>query len=157
MAGSLCESSRDTRDAMACMDTLGKKLEDDVVMGSERSFGFVFAALFALIAVYPLWHGEPVRLWAALVSCALLVISLTMPAVLKPLNTLWFKFGLLLGRVMTPVAMGLIYVATVVPTGLAMRALGKDILSLAIDKRAKSYWITRDPQTRSARSMRRQF
>ena len=139
------------------MDIHLKRLEDDVVMGSERSFGLVFAALFAAIAFLPLLKAGGTRWWSLAVAVALLALALLSPAVLKPLNLIWFKFGLLLGRVTTPIMMGLLYALTVVPIGIFLRATGHDLLRLKRRADLKSYWIERDPSPNANGSMRRQF
>lgn len=126
-------------------------------MGSERSFGLVFAAFFTLIALWPLKSGGDIRLWAVGLAGAFLVVSLTAPKLLKPLNLLWFKFGLVLHKIMTPLIMGLLFFVTVVPTGLLMRASGKDPMRLKRDPAATSYWIKRDPPGPAPASMKNQF
>jgi hypothetical protein len=115
-------------------------------MGSERSFGLVFAGVFAIVACYPLLHGGPVRLWALAVAGAFLAASLAVPRLLAPLNRLWFRFGLALGRVMTPVAMALVFVVAVIPTALALKLFRKDPLQRRIDRSAGTYWERRDAQ-----------
>lgn len=112
---------------------------------SDRSFGLVFAAFFLIIALLPLLHGHDIRLWAAVVSFAFGAVSLTAPAILAPLNRLWTRFGVLLHRTVSPVALGVMYYGVITPTGLLMRLSGKDSLRLRIDKSASSYWIDRRP------------
>ncbi len=130
---------------------------DGVEMGSERSFGLVFAALFVIISLWPLAHGNDLRLWALASGTGFLTLALALPEVLRPLNILWFRLGLLIGRVMTPVVMAAIFLLTVVPVGLAMRAAGKDVLRLSRRPDLKSYWITRDSPGPERGSMKRQF
>ncbi|MGE4280949.1 MAG: SxtJ family membrane protein [Magnetospirillum sp.] len=126
-------------------------------MGSERSFGVVFAVVFAIVALLPLKSGGDVRLWAVAVAVAFLAVSLTVPKVLRPLNLIWFKFGLLLHKIMTPLIMGLLFFLTVTPVGLLMRATGKDPMRLKRDPAATSYWISRDPPGPAPASMKNQF
>lgn len=126
-------------------------------MGSERSFGLVFVVVFAVIGFWPLLKGEPLRLWALGAAAVLLVLALAVPAALKPFNRLWFRFGLLLHKVMTPLIMGLMFFGAFMPTGLIMRALGKDILRLKFDPQAQSYWIERHPPGPAPESLRNQF
>lgn len=128
-----------------------------VQMGSERSFGLVFAAVLAIIALWPLKSGGDVRLWAAGAAAAFLVLALVLPRVLRPLNVVWFKFGMLLHHVVTPVVMGLLFFLTVTPVGVLMRATGKDPMRLKRDAGATSYWIVRTPTGPSAESMKNQF
>lgn len=125
----------------------------EVKRSSARTFGLFFAALFALVALWPLYHGGAVRLWAAGLAAAFLAASLLRPALLEPLNRLWFLLGVLLGKIMTPVVMFLIYGLTVVPIGLIMRAMGKDPMARRFDPAAKTYWV-KHPGTGS---MKRQF
>ena len=122
--------------------------------GSDRSFGLVFATAFAVICLWPLIHGGEVRLWAAVVAAACLVVALLIPKTLAPLNLLWFRFGLLLGHIVSPVIMSLVFALAVVPTGLAMRMMGKDILDLEIDADRDTYWERR---TTAPGSMKNQY
>ena len=109
-------------------------------MSSNRSFGIVFFIVFLLIALYPLINNKDIRLWSLLISSVFLIFGLINSQILTPLNKLWFKFGLLLGKVISPLVMGLIFFFVVTPIGLIMRALGKDLLNLKYNKN-KSYWI----------------
>jgi hypothetical protein len=131
--------------------------DDDVEMGSERGFGIVFAVVFAIIALWPLIHWEAPRLWAAAIAAIFLAIAFVRPALLRPLNVLWFKFGLLLSKIVTPVIMALVYATTVVPTGFLLRLKGKNLLGLKRDPDTKSYWVTRESPGPSPGTMKRQF
>lgn len=126
-------------------------------MGSDRSFGLVFAVVFALVGLAPLRHGAEPRLWALALAVTFLVAALAAPGMLRPLNRLWFRFGLLLHHVVTPVVMGLLFFVVVTPVGLLMRATGKDPLRLRRDSAAASYWIERQPPGPAPASMRQQF
>lgn len=126
-------------------------------MGSDRSFGVVFAIVFALVGLAPLRHGLEPRLWAAVLAAAFLLVSLIYPKALKPLNKAWFLLGLALHQVVTPVVMGLMFFVTVTPIAMIMRAVGKDPLALHRDEGVASYWIDRVPPGPSGESMRRQF
>lgn len=128
-----------------------------VQMGSDRSFGLVFAAVLALVALWPLKSGGEIRLWAAGAATAFLVLALMLPRLLRPLNLVWFKFGMLLHRVVTPLVMGLLFFLTVTPVGLLMRATGKDPMRLKRAPQAASYWIVRTPPGPSADSLKNQF
>ena len=125
--------------------------------GSDRGFGVVFAVVFVAVGLFPLLNGGAPRAWALGVAAAFLLAALVRPAMLAPLNRVWFKFGLLLQRVVNPLVMAVIYFAVVTPTGLVMRALGKDPLRLKYDPDAQSYWIHRDPPGPERESMRNQF
>jgi hypothetical protein len=122
--------------------------------GSEKSFGIVFSIVFLIVALYPLTNSEDVRFWALIVSAVFLLLAFVVPQMLTLPNKLWFKFGILLGSIVAPVVMALVYFLTVLPTGLIMRLLGKDLLKQKLDKGAKSYWIER---TEPMGSMKNQF
>lgn len=124
---------------------------------SDRSFGFVFATVFMIIAIYPLLHAETIRIWAMVVSGIFLLLAAIRPQVLAPANRLWTKFGLLLHNIVSPIALGILFFLVVTPTGLLMRLLGKDPLRLRFDPAAGSYWIRRDPPGPAADSLKNQF
>src|SRR5215471_7570033 len=128
-----------------------------VVAGSDRNFGLTFAAVFMLVALWPIVHGAPPRYWAIAVAIVFLVAGLLWPALLLPLKRVWFRLGLSLHRVVNPVLMFLIYYGAIVPIGLVLRALGKDLLRLGGDHSAPSYWIARDPPGPADGSMAKQF
>lgn len=128
-----------------------------VKMGSERSFGLVFAGLFAIIALWPLKAGGEMRLWALGVAAGFLIAALAKPGLLKPLNLVWFKFGMVLHHVVTPVVMGLVFFLTVTPIGLLRRAAGKDSMRLKRQTGLASYWIDRAPPGPAPESMKNQF
>lgn len=113
-------------------------------MNKEKSFGVVFSIVFLIVALYPLVNSEEFRIWALIVSTVFLLLAFVVPQVLALPNKLWFKFGMLLGSIIAPIVMAIVYFLTVLPTGLIMRLLGKDLLKQKIDKNAKSYWIKRD-------------
>ena len=113
---------------------------DDIKIGSNKSFGIVFSIVFLLIAIYPLINNEELRIWSLVIAIIFLALGLINSKVLTPLNKLWFKFGLLLGRIISPIVMGLIFFLVVTPIGLIMRIIGKDLLNLKLNK-DKSYWI----------------
>lgn len=128
-----------------------------VTVSSERNFGIVFSIVFAIIGFARLYHGGEVRWWAIALCAAFLICALVAPRMLRPLNHLWFKFGLLLHHVVNPIVMGVIYLGAVVPMGLIVRALGKDLLRLKFDQAAPSYWIPRDPPGPPPGGMTKQF
>ena len=129
----------------------------DVKLGSERQFGLVFAAVFVIVALFPLLGDGGVRLWSLGIAAAFVVVSFVYPRCLRPFNKLWFRFGLLLHRVMSPLVMGFMFFVAVTPTGFIMRTLGKDLLRLRFDKDATSYWIERTPPGPAPDTMRNQF
>jgi large-conductance mechanosensitive channel len=121
---------------------------------SPKSFGTVFSIVFLVIALYPLINSEGIRAWALIVSAVFLLLAFVVPQVLDIPNKLWFKFGILLGSIIAPIVMAFVYFLTVLPTGLIMRLLGKDLLKQKLDKNAKSYWIER---SEPIGSMKNQF
>ena len=112
----------------------------DVKIGSNRSFGIVFFIVFLLISIYPLINNESIRIWSLVVSLIFLFLSIINSNFLLPLNKLWFKFGIFLGKIISPIIMGIIFFSVVTPIGLIMRLLGKDVLNLKLND-YKSYWI----------------
>ena len=116
----------------------------EVECGSERNFGVVFAIVFLIIALFPLLGEGAIRIWAIAVSGVFLSLALFLPNILSIPNKLWFKFGMLLGAIVAPIVMALVYFITVAPIGLLMRLTGKDILQQKLDKNIQSYWIERD-------------
>ena len=122
-------------------------------ISSNRSFGILFFIVFALIAVWPIFGGATVRLWAIPFSIIFLVLGLINSKLLNPLNIIWVKFGELLGRIIAPIIMALIYFIIITPIGLFMRIIGKDLLNLKFSK-DNSYWIKR---VKNLGSMKRQF
>ena len=113
---------------------------DDIKIGSNRGFGIVFFVVFLLIAIYPLLKGSDLRIWSLIISFIFLALGLTKSNLLTPLNILWFKFGLFLGKIISPLIMGFIFFVVVTPIGIIMRLLGKELLNLKYNKK-KSYWI----------------
>jgi predicted membrane metal-binding protein len=130
---------------------------DTVEAGSDRNFGLTFAAVFAVVGLWPLVHGLAPRIWALVVAGVFLIAAFALPTALTPLKMLWLRLGLLLHRIVTPLIMGLIFYLAVTPTGLIMRAMGKDPLRLKRDPAAASYWIVRDPPGPPPGSMQNQF
>ncbi len=113
---------------------------DEIKISSNRSFGVVFFVVFLLIALYPLINNGEVRLWSLITSIVFLTLGLLNSKFLNPFNKLWFKFGIILGKIISPLIMGIIFFLVVTPTGLIMRLLRKDILSLKYNQNS-SYWI----------------
>ena len=116
---------------------------DDIKISSNRSFGVVFFIVFLIIAFYPLLNQENIRIWSLSISLVFLILGLINSFVLTPLNKLWFKFGILLGKVVSPLVMGLIFFFVVTPIALIMRMLKKDILNLKLSEK-NSYWIEKN-------------
>ncbi|HYB10420.1 MAG TPA: SxtJ family membrane protein [Alphaproteobacteria bacterium] len=131
--------------------------EEHVKGSSNRSFGLVFGAFFLVVGLGPMLSGRQPRIWSLGLAVLIVLVSLLTPRLLAPFNRLWLKAGLLLSKVVTPVAMGLLFVTTIVPMGLAMRLGGKDPLRRRFDPNAKTYWIQRMPPGPPPESMKNQF
>ena len=126
---------------------------DDIKISSNRSFGIVFFIVFFLVALYPLIYTKDIRIWSLLISLIFLILGLINSRILTPLNKLWFKFGILLGKIVSPIIMGIIFFLVVTPIGFIMRILGKDVLNLKFNTN-KTYWIEKtDPKSK----MKNQF
>ena len=126
---------------------------DDIKITSNRSFGIVFFVVFILVALYPLIYSGEIRIWSLVLSLIFLILGLLNSKILNPLNKLWFKFGIILGKIISPLIMGIIFFLVVTPTGLIMRLLRKDILNLKYNK-DKSYWIKKNEKKNN---MKNQF
>ena len=113
---------------------------DEVKLSSNRSFGVVFFIVFLLIGLYPILKGNDLRIWSLIISFIFLTLGLINSKILTPLNRLWFKFGLLLGKFISPLIMGIIFFIVVTPIGIIMRLLKKDLLNLKYNKK-ETYWI----------------
>ena len=116
---------------------------DDIKISSNRSFGIVFFIVFILVALYPLLYSGEIRIWSIVLSLIFLTLGLLNSKILTPLNKIWFKFGIILGKIISPIIMGVIFFLVVTPIGLLMRLLGKDLLNLKYNKN-KSYWIEKN-------------
>ena len=115
----------------------------DVRISSNQNFGIVFFVVFLLIAFYPITNSEDIRVWSLIISFIFIILGLLNSKILTPLNKLWFKFGIFLGKIVSPLIMGIIFFFVVTPIGLIMRMLGKDVLNLKQNK-DKSYWIEKN-------------
>ena len=124
---------------------------------SDRAFGIVFCLFFALVGLSPLRAHHPVRSWALALSAIFLVIALVQPVWLAPLNRVWTKLGLLLGRVVSPVITALLFYLLITPLAILFRLLKKDPLHLRSDSAARSYWIERHPPGPPPETMANQF
>ena len=131
--------------------------EQPIEGSSERGFGLVFAVVFAIIGLWPLRLEDPVRWWALGTATAFFVVAFVYPRALWPLNWLWIRFGILLGRIVAPIVMGIIFFVVITPIALIRRLMGKDSLQLEFDPEAESYWILRKPPGPDPKSMPRQF
>ena len=116
-------------------------ISNKINKSSNRSFGIVFFIVFLLIGFYPFLNQQDLRIWALIISLVFLILGVIDSKILTPLNKIWFKFGIFLGKIISPLIMGLIFFLVVTPTGIVMRILGKDLLNLKFKKNMKSYWI----------------
>ena len=127
-----------------------KKIEKS----TNRSFGLVFFIVFLIIGLWPLANGGSVRFWSLIIALIFLFLGILNSKILTPLNVLWSKFGELLGIVIAPIVMGIIFFLVVTPTGLIMRMFGKDLLRNKFQINNESYWIKKE---KSKSSMKKQF
>ena len=122
-------------------------------ISSNRSFGILFSIVFAVIAFWPLLNLGEIRVWSVIVSSIFLLLGLINSKLLYPLNLIWVKFGELIGKIVAPLVMALIFFIILTPIGLFLRLIGKDLLNIKLNKN-KTYWIKRD---KKPGSMKRQF
>ena len=102
----------------------------DVKLPSNKSFGIVFTAFFLIISFWPLLSGSEIRIWSLIIAVIFFILGLINSKILTPLNRLWFKFGLMLGKIVSPIVLGIVFFLVVTPTGIIMRLIGKDSLNL---------------------------
>jgi hypothetical protein len=131
--------------------------EEKLKAGSDRTFGLVMALALSAVTALNAWHSGRLWPWTGGVAALLLAAAVFRPSLLHPLNLMWLKFGLLLHKLVNPVVMALVFYGTVLPTGLIMRWMGKDLLRLKREPGAESYWIVRQPPGPSPETMRDQF
>ena len=115
---------------------------NNIKIGTNKSFGIVFFLFFLIVAIYPLFEGENIRAWSIIIATIFLILGLLNSKILTPFNKIWFKFGILLGSIVSPIVMGIVFFLIVTPTSLIMRLFGKNLLGLKrVNK--KTYWIER--------------
>ena len=131
--------------------------QHEIKTSSDRSFGFVFAAIFLVIGLLPLFKSGGVLVWSLIVSGLFAAPAAVKPSVLAPLNRGWTAFGLWLNKIVSPVVMGVLFFLVVTPMGIFMRMAGKDLLRLKLQPSAKSYWIPREPPGPDPETMSNQF
>jgi len=129
-------------------------IKSNIKISSNRNFGLVFFFIFLVVSIWPLTHNESPRIWSAIISLAFLILVLTRSKLLTPLNRLWAKFGIILGSIIAPIVMGVVFFLVITPIGLVMKIIGKDLLSIKYDKKKETYWIKRDKPTST---MKQQF
>ena len=118
-------------------------LNSKIKPSSNRNFGLVFFVVFLIVALWPLKYEEDIRLWSLVLSIIFFILGILNSQLLTPLNKLWFKFGMFLGSIVSPIVMGIVYFLVVTPIGIFMRLLGKDLLKTSKAKNASTYWIKR--------------
>ena len=128
-------------------------MNKNIKLPTNKNFGIVFSIVFLIIALFPIINNESLRIWSLIISAVFLFLGLINSKILTPLNNIWFKFGLILGRIVSPVIIGVIFFLVVTPTAFIMRLVGKDLLNLKFNKH-KSYWIEK---TGPKSNMKNQF
>ena len=128
-------------------------MQKNIKLPSNRNFGIVFFIVFLIIALWPILKQNEIRIWSLIISFIFFVLGLINSKLLAPLNKLWFKFGILLGNIIAPIVMGIVFFLVVTPTGLIMRLLRKDLMNLKKNK-SDTYWLKKD---NSNSSLRNQF
>ena len=128
--------------------------KSQIKISSNRSFGITFFVVFLIISLWPLLNEESLRIWSISISFIFLFLGLINSNLLLPLNKIWFKFGIFLGSIFAPIAMGIVFFVVVTPIGIVMRLFGKDILKRKFNNKEKSYWVYRD---KNKSSMKNQF
>jgi hypothetical protein len=136
----------------------GASKQHTVKLPSERRFGSFFAAVFAALAAYGAYKGWDGRLavLAGTVSVLLLLTAIVVPEVLAPLNKAWFRLGIFIGRVVSPIVVGALFFFVITPTAFIMRLLGRDELRLKRPN-SESFWIGREPSGPTCDSFKHQF
>ena len=116
----------------------------EIKIGSNRSFGITFFVVFLIVGIWPLLYSESIRIWSIIISLIFLFLGLIKFRYLTPLNKLWSKFGILLGSIVNPIVMGLVFFVVLTPIAIIMKLIGKDILKRKFNKSEKTYWIYRE-------------
>ena len=114
-----------------------------IKLGSNRSFGIVFFVVFLIIATYPLLNDNSIRLWSLIIGIIFLILGIINSKILTPFNILWMKFGLLLGKIVSPIVMGFVFFGVVTPISIIMKLLRKDLLNLKRNKK-ETYWLKKE-------------
>jgi len=121
---------------------------------SNRSFGLLFFVVFLILALWPLKNGSNINLYFIIVSAIFLILGLINSKLLSPLNKSWIKLGEILGMIIAPIVMALVYFVILTPISLIVRLFGKDLLGLRFLKEKESYWVKRK---KNIGSMKKQF
>lgn len=124
---------------------------------SNRSFGWLFTAVFTLTGVYSLWREGTVYPWMFGLAGVTAAVTMARPECLAPLNHAWMKFGELLHRVVSPIVLGIIFYGVFTPFGFVMRMAGRDIMKRRFEPEVPTYWVERDPPGPADDSFQDQF
>ena len=127
--------------------------KSNIKIGTNKSFGIVFFIFFLIVSIFPLFNDERIRIWSLIIAIIFLILGLLNSKILTPLNKIWFRFGILLGKIISPIVMGIIFFFMVTPISLIMKFFGKDILNIKKNKK-KTYWIKK---TELKSKMKNQF
>ena len=128
-------------------------MRSDIKISSNRSFGVVFFIFFLIVSTYPLIKGGEIRIWSLIIALIFLILGIINSKLLTPLNKIWFRFGILLGNIVSPIIMGIVFFIVVTPVSLILKLLGKDVLGLKKNNK-RTYWIDKsDPKSK----MKNQF
>jgi len=121
----------------------------NIQTSSNKSFGIVFFLVFFIVGVYPLLNQGEIRIWSIIISIIFLFLGIFNSKILTPFNKFWVKFGIILGKFVSPIILGLIFFFVVLPTGLIMRMIKKNFLGVKFDKNLKTYWVKKEKQLSS--------
>ncbi len=130
-------------------------MKEKIKINSNKSFGLVFFVVFLIVSLYPLLNQEIIRVWSLIISFIFLFLGIINSILLSPLNYIWFKFGLFLGKFISPLVMGIVYFIVVFPTFLLIKLFKKNYLNLKYDNSKESYWITNESD--EDKNMKNQF
>ena len=130
-------------------------MKEKIKINSNKSFGLVFFVVFLIVSLYPLLNQESIRVWSLIISFIFLFLGILNSILLSPLNYIWFKFGLFLGKFISPLVMGIVYFVVVFPTFLLIKLFKKNYLNLKYDNSKESYWITNESD--EDKNMKNQF
>jgi hypothetical protein len=118
---------------------------EDIKLPSNKSFGIVFFIVFLIVSFYPVLNNEDIRIWSLIISSIFLLLGILNSKLLTPFNKIWIKFGFLLGKIVSPIVMGIIFFGVVTPIAILMKILGKDLLNLKFNNN-QTYWIKKNYQ-----------
>lgn len=110
---------------------------------SEKSFGILFGVVFIIVSVWPLFYSNSLRIWSLILAIIFFLLAFLKPSLLKSFNNAWIKLGELLGRIIAPIVMAIVYFLILTPISLLVRLFGKDLIGMKFSNDIKSYWIKR--------------